>query len=111
MPERVELNLTSDTSAPRIARSALAQWDVSPETQVVVSELVTNAVLHGEPPVRLVAVRLPDSVHVEVTDNRSEVGPPTPSSAGLRIVEAFSLDWGISLHRDDGKTIWAELET
>ena len=110
MSERVQLNLTFDTSAPRAARVALAQWDVSPETHLVVSELVTNAVLHGEPPVRLVALRIPDAVHVEVSDARPDVGPPTPNSAGLRIVEALTLDWGVALHQNDGKTIWAELD-
>ena len=108
MAERLEITLPFDVTAPRQARAALARWEVSAEADVVVSELVANAVVHGAAPVHLAALRTPDVVHVEVSDARPDVGPPTDSSAGLRIVEALSSDWGIALHENDGKTVWAE---
>ena len=80
----------------------------------MVSELVTNALLHGHgTPV----VRLLDGgthVRVEVRDD-SPLLPVshrvTPTSGlGLRVVEQLSSAWGAS-RRERGKVVWCELPT
>jgi two-component sensor histidine kinase len=74
----------------------------------VVSELVTNALRHGAPPISLVTERTAETFRVGVCDERREMGAPAPDSRGLRIVEAFSATWGISRFDGDGKCVWAE---
>ncbi|MFF2147401.1 ATP-binding protein [Kitasatospora sp. NPDC058190] len=61
-------------AARRIAQAVLAQWRVTDETAdtvlLTVSELVTNAVEHAEPPLHLRLSRAPDTrrVRIEVSD-------------------------------------------
>jgi len=126
-PAVVELRLaernTSAALARQFTRSTLATWhgggpvegDVGTEDIVlVVSELVTNALLHGHgtPVVRLFDGG--DHVRVEVCDD-SPLLPVshrvTPTSGlGLRVVEQLSSAWGAS-RRDRGKVVWCELPT
>jgi GAF domain-containing protein/anti-sigma regulatory factor (Ser/Thr protein kinase) len=84
---------------------------------LLVSELVTNAVLHARPPLRL---------HAEADDHRLRVGVDDAGSAvvlrprlfpaadqeqgrGLALLEMLSDRWGIAA-RQDGKTVWFELD-
>lgn len=121
MPEKtVELDggPSSASQARRRARSALAEWDCSPEliddVQVVVSELVTNAILHGGGAVLMVLVLQPEAVRVEVGDRsplrpaRSGYGVGASTGRGLGLVAAIARDWGVEPH-DDGKLVWAEV--
>ncbi|MET8630187.1 ATP-binding protein [Kitasatospora sp. NPDC004669] len=61
-------------AAREITRAVLAQWRVADEAAdsvlLTVSELVTNAVEHAEPPLHLELSRDPDTrrVHIEVRD-------------------------------------------
>lgn len=80
------------------------------------SECVTNALLHGEAPVR-VAVSVPDAVlRVEVHDS-SPVMPrlstpslTRPGGRGVAIMDRISTAWGAT-PTDDGKTVWFEIST
>lgn len=82
--------------------------------RVVVSELVSNAVLHGLPEVVLAYEIGPDLVRVEVSDGHQR--PPRQVRAsrsalggrGLLIVDALSRRWGVTL-LDDGKTVWCDI--
>jgi anti-sigma regulatory factor (Ser/Thr protein kinase) len=109
MAEQFELDLPADVSAAKRARIALARWSVTAEADLVVSELVTNAVLYGEIPISLAATRTAHAVRVEVIDSRPDFGPPTAQSRGLRLVEAFSTAWGVTPCPGDGKIVWVEL--
>lgn len=86
------------------------------DTALVVSELVTNAVLHGDGEVRLRVVAGPGSLRVAVHDaseDRPVVAEPSPDTVGgrgLRIIEAVATDWGIT-EDGRGKWVWAELAT
>ena len=121
-PAVAELRLaernTSAALARQFTRSTLASWqsgdgdDNVEDIVLVVSELVTNALLHGHgTPV----VRLLDGgrhVRVEVCDD-SPLLPVshrvTPTSGlGLRVVEQLSSAWGAS-RRGRGKVVWCEL--
>ena len=81
------------------------------DATVLVSELVTNSVLHGGPPV-VVAVECDGSVlQVRVRDGSPTM--PTPREAergdesgrGLALVAAMSDDWGVEPDTD-GKLVW-----
>jgi anti-sigma regulatory factor (Ser/Thr protein kinase) len=116
-----ELDLTSDPRSIRLARGFLAaiarELDLPTETvsiaELALSEIVTNAVIHGEAPIR---------VHVDATASRLEVSVSDASPAqpradetrldatggrGLAIVAAVAGDWGCEPDPDGpGKRIW-----
>jgi anti-sigma regulatory factor (Ser/Thr protein kinase) len=79
------------------------------DVELVVSELVANAVKHGSGPIRLVVEVQGESVCIAVRD-----AGPLPDGAdghgyGLRIVERVAVATGVDRH-DQGKTIWAQLD-
>jgi anti-sigma regulatory factor (Ser/Thr protein kinase) len=125
--EQATLQLVPALRAPRAARAFVAEtltaWNVQADkveaAQLVVSELVTNAVLHaaGSPTIRL-DVRLTDgAVRVLVSDGglgepeRSpQLDPSTGETGrGVWLVEAFAKRWGTETHGRGGKTVWCEL--
>lgn len=76
---------------------------------LAVSELVTNAIEHGEGDVAL-RVRCADNeLRIEVTDGNPTAAKLRPagqedvSGRGLLLVAVLARDWGVS---DDGKTTW-----
>lgn len=90
--------------------------------QLVLGELVANAVLHAEtPPGRLVFIRFdlqPDSLRIEVhdADARWPLMPHSTaesdeSGRGLLLVSLLASDWGCS-PREGGvnKAMWALIE-
>ncbi|WP_228985557.1 ATP-binding protein, partial [Streptomyces sp. DH12] len=79
---------------------------------LVASELTTNAILHGEGPVRLRLIHDGERLLAEVTD-ASSAGPHLrharhgdESGRGLYIVMRLSAHWGLRHGRED-KTIWS----
>jgi anti-sigma regulatory factor (Ser/Thr protein kinase) len=105
-------------TAREFTRDALRRWNLfecRADTLVVVNELVTNAIIHGEGPVTL-TMTLHDSVlHIVVRDH-SPIQPasesPTDertSGRGLAIVEAMTTDWGYSRSANAGKDVWADI--
>ncbi|MEV6211542.1 ATP-binding protein [Kitasatospora sp. NPDC051914] len=83
---------------------------------LVVSELLSNALVHADGPVELTLLRDGPIARVEVFDTgdgRPEPRNPTdaahPGGRGLHIVGRLSADWGVVGH-DRGKTVWAELD-
>lgn len=82
---------------------------------LVVSELVTNAVLHAGPGGVDLSVTLTDTaVRIEVVDASPSLPvarPPTDdrtNGRGLLLVDAVAGSWGAELGRD-GKRVWAVL--
>jgi anti-sigma regulatory factor (Ser/Thr protein kinase) len=80
---------------------------------LAVSELVTNAALHGGGPITLVLHVGRGVVRVDVSDaGRGSVEVRRDHGAivgghGLRIVEALASRWGFD-ERDDARTVWVE---
>lgn len=102
-------------------RTVFAEWglppDVTMDALLVVSELVTNALLHALPPatLRLSWVRVDErrALRIEVTD-AGRVLPsrqsacPDEHGRGVAIVTALSARCGIRVHTG-GITRWADL--
>ena len=102
--------------ARRLTRSALSgEWaDIAPDVELVVSELVTNATLHGDPPIR-VTLLASDRLRVEVHDQGREApillqrNTEAMTGRGLSMVSALSVAWGVEPAPTGGKVVWAEL--
>lgn len=81
--------------------------------ELLVGELVANAVLHTGAPARLL-VTYDGAVRVEVTDASARppvllpAGLDDTAGRGLRLVDALASGWGWQ-PGEDGKTVWAEL--
>ncbi|WP_043680366.1 ATP-binding protein [Streptomyces xylophagus] len=104
-------------------RETLRSWSITTRTDDVllcVSELTTNAILHGVPPGRGFALHLslhPDGVlRIEVHDSGSGelhlVRTPYRSlhaedGRGLMLVAVLADKWGVG-ERELGKVVWCE---
>lgn len=81
---------------------------------LLVSEVATNAVVHGAGEVQVRVLLVADRLRVEVSDEAE--GVPTPRRSdleaeggrGLALVEALSTSWGVAASAT-GKTVWFEL--
>ncbi|MDQ0835287.1 PAS domain S-box-containing protein [Streptomyces achromogenes] len=95
----------------------LSRWDLSDAsftTELVVSELVTNAIRYGSRPIRLRLIHDATTLICEVSDH-SHTAPHLrraktwdEGGRGLLLVAQLTQRWG-SRHTAEGKTIWAEL--
>jgi two-component sensor histidine kinase len=83
---------------------------------LVISELVTNAVVHGRPPIQLRLRRSGTHVVIEVHDAASFLPRrlrPTPDDEhgrGLQLVALLADRWGTRPTRD-GKSVWCVVGT
>ncbi|MEU9778294.1 ATP-binding protein [Streptomyces sp. NPDC047968] len=105
--------------ARTFATEALADWglpDRAEEIRLCVSELATNALVHGTAPGHGFLVKLDadeEAVRVEVHDSRRQhpqarqaAGTDT-SGRGLVLVNAFADDWGVQTRSPFGKIVWS----
>ena len=119
--ETSEIVLEPDRDAPRAAREFVAdvlrRWRVHgpvEPAELVVSELVTNAVRHAGTTVTLRLIPTVAGLLVEVDDAARAAPRMVPvqrraiGGHGLAIIDRLAVAWG---HRDreGGKTVWAEL--
>src|SRR3954453_8508092 len=116
-----EFELTGESDAVPRARQfvrerlAEAPSEQRDDVELVIAELVTNAVLHGVEPVTLRLRLDPAVVRVEVHDT----GRPRPiampggvdamTGRGLALVAALSREWGVEPTPDGGKVVWAQV--
>jgi hypothetical protein len=112
----------------------LTSWgltDLIEDAELIITELVVNAVLHGmrgaprlasvgpstQPPLRLCLLRRAAEIMLAVTDPCADApAPPAPDvtwecGRGLQIVGALSYVWGWSPIEGHGKAVWAVLRT
>lgn len=104
--------------ARRFVRDTLARWnieDLSMTAQLVVSELVSNSILHARPPLLLRLRTEPPGLVIEVCDDSPVVpaqrhySPDATTGRGLGLVSALSGgDWGARA-TGSGKVVWARV--
>ena len=125
MIQNVDECLVADEDAPSAARRAVADLEgvvepgVADVLPLLVSELVTNAVLHADrpgDPIRFRGWTSPRCVRIEVTDrgrgfDRSAIPRTTRQDGGwgLGLLERLANRWGVE--RDPASsTVWLELD-
>ena len=122
------LALPADPRAVKAARrwvsdilERLGRDDLVDAATLGVSELVTNAILHADPPITVTVKGTREHPRVEVTDN-SQSAPQASTTItddaqllstigrGLGIVALYSTTWGSHIAAE-GKTVWFEPST
>lgn len=104
------------------ARRMLVRWEIPhlvERVELLVSELITNAIKHARTsgaPVGLVLRFVGETLRLEIHDRDSENWPvqqkPVAEAVGghgLWLVEACSDRWGMEL-AEYGKAVWVELD-
>lgn len=115
-PLRADARAAADARA--LVRGQLTEWGLAAQSdlaQLLVSELVGNAVQHAGGPCRLRLVRRAGLLRCEVEDCSG--APPVPRTAGageeggrgMGLVDLLATRWGSRL-TPSGKAVWFELE-
>ncbi|WP_344082480.1 ATP-binding protein [Luedemannella helvata] len=116
--QELERSPAASADARRMVTQACAEWrldGVLPAAQLVVTELVNNAVLHASGRFLVVATLTDHGLHVSVRDSSrqlprmrrvEDVGPD--GGQGLTLVNAFATEWGAT-PLAEGKVVWADL--
>lgn len=113
-----------DLQGVRRARQFLRDWlrsvhlvPMTEEAELLASEIITNALVHGDTDVDIHVRRYPEHVRVEVRDSDPHLALPGIAASaedeggrGLVIVSALASAWGNS-PSGRGKTVWFELPT
>ncbi|WP_329575051.1 SpoIIE family protein phosphatase [Kitasatospora sp. NBC_01250] len=101
--------------ARRLAGRALRRWgldELAADTELMISELVTNAVQHAKKPITLRLVRTL-VLRCEIGDDspqlprRRRIGPDEERGRGLELVAKCADSWG-STRLGGGKIVWFE---
>ena len=116
--EGLQADTASASRARRFVDEVLSRWqcgDLLDDVQLLVSELVTNAVVHAGSEVEIAVRLLVDSVRIEVVDRApdAKLRPSSPavedeSGRGLLLVETLASAWGVE-PLDGGKAVWFEV--
>lgn len=108
---------TSASRARGLVRQALAlseNQDALDAAELAISEVVTNALVHAAPPLRLRVLLADQSLRVELSDNSPRLpvarrfGDTAPTGRGLRLVDQLVSRWG-SHPTPGGKVVWFEI--
>ncbi|GHA97706.1 hypothetical protein GCM10010330_59900 [Streptomyces tendae] len=105
--------------ARRFTRRTLRSWDVPDDdidgVLLIVSELVTNALVHTDGKVRLDLTLISGRLRVAVADasprtpvKPTSIGWEATGGRGILLVEAMSATWG-TLPVSGGKQVWSEI--
>lgn len=106
-------------SVAEVRRFAVAACgDSSPDVQdvvaLLVSEVATNALVHGSGDVQVRVAHVGAGLRVEVSDGSTRAPRPRSADAdaeggrGLTLVDALASRWGTELTAT-GKTVWFEV--
>jgi anti-sigma regulatory factor (Ser/Thr protein kinase) len=107
---------TSVRQARHLIRDPLKRWgleDLQPVTELLVSELVTNAIRYAKGDISLRLVREPESVVCEVHDSSPalprvlQVDKDAENGRGLHVVAQLANRWG-ARRTHSGKVVWCE---
>ena len=116
------LDLPAELASAREARrfvaecaTRMARTEVVETAQLLVSELVTNAVAHAGTGVEVECAATEGGLRVSVVDGSSHVPVPghpdtwDERGRGLALVDTLASRWGTDRHPDNGKSVWFEL--
>lgn len=115
--KRFASDLSSAREARRFVTAVLQEWecdDVVDAACLLVSELVTNAVIHAHSEVELVAHLRRALVRIEIIDSatdyvhRRDATSDAQSGRGMALIEALASSWGIDTLLA-GKSVWFEV--
>lgn len=107
----------SGASAREFVNAICRDWSLTaviPDAELVVTELVENAVRHARSSSHVTLHLLPTGLLLTVRDESSSqprpAAPPSdrPGGRGLLLVERLSAEWGVDIDAD-GKSVWALL--
>lgn len=107
----------SAKAARRFVADVLGEWECGALVDVavlLVSELVTNALLHAGTTIAVDCRMREDAVRIGVFDGiqasgaRRSFATDATTGRGLVIVESLADDWGVS-QTEDGKCTWFDL--
>lgn len=116
----LELPLTTESvpAARRFVRDLMLDSDSVADldtASLLVTEIVTNAVLHAVAPMKLRVEVSADVVRIEVRDG-SQLQPrvhafsaTAATGRGLRLLESLAVRWGVRPEPDGGKAVWFEV--
>lgn len=114
----IEADGSAVAAARRFTSRTLGDWKVSTETvdvaALVVSEMVTNAIVHGCPPMQLRLRLRSNDLVVEVYDGGRDLPRShypdrlEESGLGLQVVELLAARWG-ARSTGSGKVVWSVL--
>ncbi|WP_368861866.1 ATP-binding protein [Frankia gtarii] len=88
--------------------------DIRGTAELLVSELVTNAVKYGQPPLWLLIEMRPGLIHASVSDTstvlpqRRTAAPDAEGGRGLLVLDALAGSWG-TIIAESGKYLWFDL--
>lgn len=102
----------------RVAAEAGVTGMANQVVELLASELLANAVLHGaaDESIRIDMACTDTLVRVSVTDNLPQrpvvlhPEPIAPAGRGMAIIEAMSNRWGVDAGPGGGKTVWFEID-
>lgn len=115
--QRLDSAATSVRAARRVVTdrlSSLLDEEQLDRAVLCTSEIVTNAIEHGAPPIELRIAETDGTVRIEVCDTspllprRTRPRATSIRGRGLLIVERSADRWGVD-ELADGKVVWFEL--
>jgi anti-sigma regulatory factor (Ser/Thr protein kinase) len=120
--KRAHAHLRPDSTAPVVARRLVAKlckdwdlWEICPIAELIVSELVTNAVRHAGTDIEVTTAVGDHYLHIHARDRAKRLPAlsgadslQTHHSRGLKLVDRLANGWGTTI-APYGKTVWATL--
>jgi anti-sigma regulatory factor (Ser/Thr protein kinase) len=107
---------SSATKARHFACDQVAHFsaELSDTVAILVTELVTNAILHARTDLRVGIEIRPPVVRLSVTDQSTRLpvlrhyAPDDVTGRGLALIDALADSWGVDL-TEEGKSVWCEI--
>ncbi len=116
----LELSPTTESvpAARRFVRDQMIDSDTVADVDtasLLVTEIVTNAILHAMAPMTLRVEIGADVVRIEVRDGSQlpprvhAFSPTAATGRGLRLLESLAVRWGVRPEPAGGKVVWFEV--
>ena len=112
------LDHTAAARARRFVARTLEGWGCEaaiPDAELLVSELVTNAILHARSPAVVNIAREQTGLRVAVCDSSTapprvrDYGPSAVTGRGMLLVDRIARRWGVDMN-GNGKCVWFEVD-